>query len=143
MSAADLVQRQVARLAEGRPAPERRTTLSERDIDALWLRMAQMFGHRWASSYGAADRGGMWRKGLDGLTQADVAIGLRACMEAAMDWPPTLPQFRALCRPPKERRENAAMYRDFPPALPAPPPSGERLAAAKAAIAEAKARLGK
>ncbi len=119
--AGDLVTREQGRMQAGRAAPpERATSLSERDIDALWLRMAQMYGYRWSRSYGKADRGGMWRKGLDGLTTADLAVGLQACMDAALEWPPTLPQFRALCRPPRQRRENEAMYREARLALPPP-----------------------
>lgn len=141
-NAGDLVTREQGRMQAGRAAPtERATSLTERDIDALWLRMAQMFGHRWASSYGTADRGALWRRGLDGLAPADLAVGLQACMAQALDWPPTLPQFRAMCRPVAERRESAAAYREFPKALPAPPPTGERLAAAKAVLAEVRARL--
>lgn len=65
----------------------------------LWVRMAEIFGHRWASSYGEPDGGAAetWAKGLAGLTPAQLAAGLSACIASADPWPPTLPEFRARC----------------------------------------------
>lgn len=104
--------------------------------------MVAIYGHKWTSSYGLDDADDTWLRGLGGITPSEIAAGLSACVLRADPWPPTLPEFRAMCRPPADTRPNAAMYRDFPKALPAPPPTGERLAAAKAALAEARARLG-
>lgn len=139
------VLRQSGQSENGTPVGWSSTTkpgsLRREHIARLWQRMAAIYGHKWVSSYGPDDSDDTWLRGLGGITPHEVAAGLSACVERADPWPPTLPQFRALCRAPKERRENAGMYREFPKALPAPPPSGERLAAAKAAVAEAKARL--
>lgn len=115
--------------------------LRREHIARLWQRMAAIYGHKWVSSYGADDADDTWLRGLGGITPNEVAGALSACVERGDPWPPTLPEFRALCRAPKERRESAAAYREFPKALPAPPPTGERLAAAKAAVAAAKAQL--
>lgn len=71
----------------------------------LWQRMAAMYGHKWTSSYGVEDDG-TWRKGLSGLTTAQIGAGLVKCLERkpidGSDWPPTLAEFRALCLPERE-----------------------------------------
>jgi len=58
--------------------------------------MAEIYGSRFTSAYGAAANA-TWGKGLAGLSGAQVAAGLRACLTSADPWPPTLPQFRAMC----------------------------------------------
>lgn len=67
----------------------------------LWVRMAEIYGHRWASAYGEASdldgAAGTWAKGLAGIAPAQVAVGLGACIASADPWPPTLPEFRARC----------------------------------------------
>lgn len=73
--------------------------------------MQRIYGAKWASQYGASDDG-TWDAGLSKFSEEDVFAGLQACIESREEWPPSLPQFRALCRP--EKRENEAMYR-FPP----------------------------
>lgn len=63
--------------------------------------MAEIYGHRWTASYspdpdpnGAA---GTWAKGLAGISPAQIAEGLRACIASGDPWPPALPEFRAMC----------------------------------------------
>lgn len=71
-----------------------------REIGALWVAMADVYGHRWTSAYGAdpaKGAGSTWAKGLAGLAWPDMARGLDACMAGADPWPPTLPEFRAMC----------------------------------------------
>ena len=80
----------------------------------LWRRMGRIYGHRWASQYGAADDG-TWAAALADLAEDELFAGLRACALSGDGWPPTLPEFRALCRP--TRREHAAAYRTAPPAI--------------------------
>lgn len=66
----------------------------------LWLRMGEIYGHRWASSYGDnpdETGGATWAKGLAGITPAQLADGLNACIASTDPWPPTLPEFRARC----------------------------------------------
>lgn len=65
----------------------------------LWLRMAEIYGHRWASSYGEPDgpAAQTWAKGLAGIAPAQLAAGLGASIASADSWPPTLPEFRARC----------------------------------------------
>ena len=68
----------------------------------LWRRMTRIYGHRWTSSYGETDDG-TWHKALRGLTPAQVGRGLSRCATHRPDgWPPTLPEFRALCTPTAE-----------------------------------------
>lgn len=72
--------------------------LPETIVAKLWRLMTEVFGHRWASAYGASDSG-TWAKGLAGLDSEDVGRGVRRVIEAGMDWPPSLPEFRKLCEP--------------------------------------------
>lgn len=60
--------------------------------------MTGVFGHRWVSSYGAMPSE-TWLAGLIDLEPEQLRTGLVACLDWQGDWPPTLPQFRALCRP--------------------------------------------
>lgn len=94
--------------------------------------MSHIYGHRWSAGYGerAVDRDGnltdvakTWSSGLSGITGEQVAQGLRACVDRGVSgdtenagWPPSLPEFRALCLP--ERRD--PIHRDYV-ALPRPP----------------------
>jgi len=69
-------------------------------MDRLWEAMADVYGHRWVSSYGADPQKGAgqtWAKGLAGLTGHQLAAGIESCITSAESWPPTLPEFRALC----------------------------------------------
>lgn len=67
----------------------------------LWVRMAEIYGHRWTSAYGdsteADGAAGTWAKGLAGITPTQLADGLKACITSSDPWPPTLPEFRAMC----------------------------------------------
>lgn len=68
--------------------------------DALWIAMADVYGHRWSSSYGvdpAAGAGETWARGLAGLTPQQVGQGVDSCIASSDPWPPTLPAFRAMC----------------------------------------------
>lgn len=62
----------------------------------LWRRMTMVFGSRWVSQYGEKDDG-TWAAGLRGLNRYDIARGIQRCIDARLDWPPTLPKFRELC----------------------------------------------
>jgi hypothetical protein len=62
--------------------------------------MAGIYGHKWASSYGDDPDGRtarMWGKALGDLTPQHLADGVRACVKGADAWPPSLPEFRAMC----------------------------------------------
>lgn len=76
--------------------------------------MAEIYGHKWTSAYGDIDRDGTWAQGLADMSNIELRAGFVACVKRSESWPPSLPEFRALCRPVVEKRENEAMYR-FPP----------------------------
>ncbi|MFA4660196.1 hypothetical protein P2A10_17530, partial [Xanthomonas perforans] len=62
--------------------------------------MAEIYGTRWTSGFGAdpsTGAGSTWAKGLAGVTAQQLGAGLTACIAAADPWPPTLPEFRARC----------------------------------------------
>lgn len=76
--------------------------LSAGMMATLWVRMTQMYAHRWTSPHGESpdlptSSAGTWAKGLAGMTGEQLAAGLKACIVRADPWPPTLPEFRALC----------------------------------------------
>ena len=64
----------------------------------IWQRMTEMYGHRWTSQQGE-EPNDTWLRGLHDLSTADLGCGLVACRDSAEGWPPTLPEFRAMCVP--------------------------------------------
>lgn len=62
--------------------------------------MAETFGHKWTSNYGTAPNQS-WIDGLADMTVDDLRNGLSNLRGWQDDegWPPTLLQFRELCRP--------------------------------------------
>ena len=82
------------------PSVETPRPLAPTPTRTLWLRMSEIYGHRWTAAYGEnpdEGAGSTWAKGLAGLSTAQVAAGLGACIASADPWPPTLPEFRARC----------------------------------------------
>lgn len=71
--------------------------LGERHIQQLWIKLTQMYGHRWTSAYGETDAEGIWQRVLQDLTPQQLAAGLDALVRKGEAWPPTAPEFRALC----------------------------------------------
>lgn len=88
----------------------------------LWEHMTGIYGHKWASTYGA-EVSETWVRGCRDLDSEALARGLRTCLDwnGNDGWPPALPQFRAMCRRPPARTY-------FQP-LPKPPLTPEQLAA--------------
>lgn len=86
--------------------------------------MGETFGTAWARNFDDPDSAiAYWYRSLcdERLTPEDVARGFAALRESGDQFPPSLPRFVALCRKPAgERREHAAMYREFQKALPPP-----------------------
>lgn len=62
-----------------------------------------MYGHRWAATYGetfgdSGPTGAMWQVALKGISNRQIAQGLHACITRDDGaWPPSLPEFRAMC----------------------------------------------
>ena len=70
-------------------------------IEKLFQKMEDRYGDLWATRYGSFPRSRVkqtWAEDLGDLSGEEVARGVAACRSAK--FPPTLPEFRALCRPP-------------------------------------------
>jgi len=63
----------------------------------LWVRMTELYGHKWTSVHGESDSSGTWGKVLAGMTREQLAAGMQACALSDDPWPPSGPEFRALC----------------------------------------------
>lgn len=77
------------------------SALPESWMDRLFERMEDRYGDLWASRYGAFPRTRVmrtWAEDLADLSRDELARGVEACRSAK--FPPNLPEFRALCRPP-------------------------------------------
>lgn len=68
--------------------------------------MAAIYGHRWVTAFGETPENGAgrltiagdtWKRGLAGLAERQIGAGLQACVASNEPWPPTLPEFRAMC----------------------------------------------
>ena len=113
------------------------TAPSDTTMRELWIRLSSIYLHKWSSACaetfiesGAIGR--TWQAGLSGVTPQQVADGLRGCLSRTDPWPPTLPEFLELCRPPPE--DHSQDWKDSKPD-PRKMPSPERLAWHKANIA--------
>jgi len=83
----------------------------EKVIERLWNRMTQLYGHKWTSSYGEFDQDDTWAMGLADLSLDQIKTGFVACLDSDEEWPPTLPQFRQLC---KERKPDVTYVPQLP-----------------------------
>jgi hypothetical protein len=62
--------------------------------------MLGMYGHTWASAYGDAPTGTTaetWASCLAGVSNQQIADGLRACVAEGAEFPPSAPRFRGMC----------------------------------------------
>lgn len=66
------------------------------DCDRFWLQAANIWGHKFTSSYGV-EPSAVWKLALAGLTQAQIKNGLRLCLSRKLAWPPSLPEFCEMC----------------------------------------------
>lgn len=73
--------------------------MGKRATAELWVLMAGMFASRWTSQYGESDAEGVWSRALAGLTGEDVARGVARVADSRAEWPPSAPEFRAMCEP--------------------------------------------
>ena len=62
----------------------------------LWLRMVEIYGHKWTSSYGETPNES-WIRCLADVEPAQIAKGLNALLARGDEWPPTAVGFRNLC----------------------------------------------
>lgn len=67
--------------------------------------MLAIYGHKWDSHLGPcvdargklSDSATTWKQGLSGLTVEQIRQGFDALLRNGCEWPPSLPEFRALC----------------------------------------------
>lgn len=68
--------------------------------------MSELFGSRWLEyvelAGGTERTAALWQAGLAGIGAEEIRRGLDACLKSGKDWPPTLPVFRSMCRPPRD-----------------------------------------
>ena len=69
---------------------------SNHPLWVLWSRFNEIYGHQWASQQGD-EPNDTWIRGLDGLTNEQFGVGLRALLSRSETWPPNLVEFRQLC----------------------------------------------
>ncbi len=84
---------------------------SDHPMWELWERMGEMFGHQWASQQGECPND-TWLRGCADLSVEQLGQGIKALLDRGVDWPPSLPAFRALCRQNWESR----IHQPFVPA---------------------------
>ena len=97
----DEVQERI-RAQQGGCAPTSSGSLTRslpRELVAMvWQLMSSLYGHKWVSSYGAeVDPDHVWAATLYGLAESQIRYGMRQCVDQALDWPPSAPEFRKLC----------------------------------------------
>lgn len=72
--------------------------LPDKLLERLWLKMTELYGHRWTSSFGAsADPASAWASALRGINGRQIAHGLNMLVALTYKWPPSAPEFRGLC----------------------------------------------
>lgn len=59
--------------------------------------MTELYGHKWTSVHGESDTSDTWGKVLYGVSREQLAAGMQACARSSDAWPPSAPEFRALC----------------------------------------------
>jgi len=75
--------------------------LPEPWIERLFARFEAMYGARFADAWkgcSIAHVKAVWAEDLGGFSRDELAAGIAGCR--SRDWPPTLPEFMKLCRPP-------------------------------------------
>ena len=78
-------------------------TVSVAGIEALFSEFEALYGVRFADMWRGTDIAyvkSLWAKALSGLTVREVRFGLDQCR--FKPWPPSLPEFLGLCRPPPD-----------------------------------------
>lgn len=74
--------------------------------------MSSMYGHKWVSSYGSeVDPDRVWLAALDSVTPEQIKNGLRRCATEGMEWPPSAPEFRAMCLDADKKYEDDWQHR--------------------------------
>lgn len=114
-------------------------------VDALFRRFTTTWGVQRVSSHFAPPGGhepdwmedvtNAWRAQLANFSGETLKRALQAAIDSGREWPPSLPEFRALCRQFNRPEQRMA-------ALPAPGQARTDLETARANMARIKAMLG-
>ena len=75
------------------------TVLPSAWVERLFDRLLAMYGRKFADMWGCVETSSLkaaWAKALGDLTSEEISAGLTRCL--TREWPPTLPEFRLLCR---------------------------------------------
>jgi len=78
-----------------------RQRLDGRAVEEIFRRLSGWYGEKFVAMWRNCDEQNVkesWCLGLGGLSAEEIAVGLNSCRDTK-PWPPTLPEFRMLCRP--------------------------------------------
>jgi hypothetical protein len=92
-------------------------------MQRLFSRFAASYGNKVAVMWGdcpQADILDAWQAGLCGLSGEQIKAGLTRTLDAYPEWPPTLGQFKALCRIPTVPAAHRLYLVDRTPVEPIP-----------------------
>ena len=127
---------------EPKSSAQERRGLQPALVETLWQLMGSMYGTRWTANFGAAvDPDRVWTAALHGLDEPQIRSGLRRCVESGLEWPPSAPEFRALCVGPTQHWEHARIAAEDRRLAALPKPEVDR-AAAREALNAIRASLG-
>ena len=88
---------QSTKLGKPQDSTSKQEPLEAKAMDRLWLRMAEIYGHRWVSSYGAKPND-TWSTALGAFEFDQIKTGLNVMLEKNIEWPPTLTEFISYCK---------------------------------------------
>jgi hypothetical protein len=76
--------------------------MNEKIINRIFALMMARYTHKWTSQF-AADTDmklakSVWADGLSGLANDQIKQALDMCIDEYPSWPPTLGEFKALCK---------------------------------------------
>lgn len=94
---------------------------SEEQVAMVWQRLTSIYGHKWASQYGATVEP-LWGRAMQSLPVERLKIALSRCAKRDDAWPPSLPEFMALARirpneigaPDEGRAFSEAVHKSYP-----------------------------
>ena len=113
-----------AALQESATSLESQSVLPDSWIEKLFQKFEDFYGAKWAAQYGNFPRERVkrtWAEELSGFSDTPSAIGKALDAQKSSAFPPTLPEFLALCREAAKRIGHATV-----PALPHVPTAEER-----------------
>lgn len=137
-SAHEVAMAMVATATAPMPCSTPSTALPMPWTQALFRRLAHLYGHRWTASLPTsepemAEMLRTWSQGLAGLDAEAIRRALAELMRREDPWPPSLPELRALCRPTRALAAHQVV-RYLPAPKPEPALVAEHLATIRHAL---------